>query len=154
MLRRRPLTVALVSAGLLAAVGIGTASLLTVPPAGWTTGDITTGASRDYPDLVSHRYDMPVDNTTLFAAEAARRLPRGRVVITDPAHGIVRAEVRRTFPIPITDDVTMTVVPDGDGSRVMIRSRSRNDKADLGANARHIRDLQAAMDARLPQATN
>jgi uncharacterized protein (DUF1499 family) len=94
---------------------------------------------------------MPVDNTAVFAAEAARRLPGWRIADTDRAHGIVRAEVRRTFPRPGIDDVRITVVPDGGGSRVTIRSRSRKGAADPGANARHIRDLQAAMDARLPE---
>jgi hypothetical protein len=92
-----------------------------------------------------------VDNTTVFAAEAARRLPGWRVTDTDRANGIVRAQVRRIFPLPGTDDVVITVVPEGSGSRVTIRSHSRGGSADPGANARHIRDLQAAMDARLPE---
>jgi fatty-acyl-CoA synthase len=95
---------------------------------------------------------MPVNNTTLFASEAVRRLPGWRVLATDPASGIVRAEARRAFPFPASDEVTVTVTPDGNGARVVIRSRSRVGKADLGENARHIRALQAAMDQRLPPA--
>ena len=61
------------------------------------------------------------------------------------------------MPVPgglFTDDLTVTVSPEGNNSRVVIRSHSRVGRADLGMNARHIRKLQAAMDDKLPVAQN
>jgi uncharacterized protein (DUF1499 family) len=40
------------------------------------------------------------------------------------------------------DDVTMTVTPEGDRTKVVVRSHSRIGKGDLGTNARRIRRFQ------------
>ena len=122
-----------------------------VPPAGWTSNDVTTGQHPGYPDLVSHRYDMSVANTTIFAAEAAHRLG-WQVTRTDANAGTMEAVVT-VVPIPFKDDVTVTVTPDDKDPQyavVTIRSHSRIGGADLGENARHIRALQAWMDDKLP----
>ncbi|HVK04101.1 MAG TPA: DUF1499 domain-containing protein [Armatimonadaceae bacterium] len=129
-----------------------TGAVLNVPVAGWTTYDVTTGEHPGYPDLVTRRYDASVENATQFAAAAATRLPRWKVVETRPAAGTMRAEVRRALPV-FTDDVTVTITRDGDAAAVRIRSRSRVGLGDLGENARHIRALQRAMDDKLPLAS-
>ncbi|GAB4462367.1 MAG: hypothetical protein OHK0029_29080 [Armatimonadaceae bacterium] len=138
--------IGLSAAGIFAAVQM-------VPPAGWSSNDVTTGKHPGYPDLHPHRYDMSVNHTTIFAAEAARRLG-WEVTRTDPQAGIVEAVVT-VKPIPFKDDVTVTVTPDdtsgGKYTMVTIHSRSRVGSGDLGENARHIRALQAAMDDKLPR---
>ena len=44
------------------------------------------------------------------------------------------------------DDVVVRVRPDGLGSIVDVRSKSRDGRSDLGANADRIRAFQAAFD--------
>ncbi len=51
-----------------------------------------------------------------------------------------------------TDDLTVTIAPDGSGSRVDVRSASRVGQGDFGENARHIRQLLSVLDARLHRA--
>ena len=129
-----------------------TSAALLVPHAGWTTHDVTTGQSADYPDLQTHDYDASPPNALAVAAAEASRLPGWKAVHRDPVRGTLDAEVRRLGSF-FTDDVTVSVTPtgaNGDSARVSIRSRSRGGGGDLGANARHIRALQAAMDGRLP----
>lgn len=134
------------------ALGIGTIAALVVylPPAGWTTNDVTTGKHPGYPDIVTHHYDMSVDHTTTFAAEAIRRIPGGHVKSLDAVHGQVTGEAT-VLGTPFIDDVTITVTPEGSHSAVEIRSHSRVGKGDLGVNATRIRAIQALMDDKLPR---
>ena len=80
--------------------------------------------------------------------EAAGGVPRWKVVRSDRAARRVDVEVR-TALFGFVDDLTATVEPAGDGSRVIIRSRSRVGRGDLGENARHIKALQRRMDRML-----
>jgi uncharacterized protein (DUF1499 family) len=141
----------IVAVGVALLIGLVVAAVVYVPSAGWTTNDVQTGKHPGYPDIVPHQYDMTIAHTTQFAAEAARRLG-WEVKRTDPQAGEVEAVVT-VFPIPFKDDVTVKVVESSGGkhSEVHIHSRSRVGSGDLGENARHIRALQAAMDAKLPR---
>lgn len=125
-----------------------TGAVLLVPLSGWTTNDVTTGIHMGYPDLQPRIYDASVSNTTQFASAAATRQKGWKVLRTEPEKGNVEVEVPSG---PFTDDLTVTITPEGEGSRVVIRSRSRVGIGDLGANARHIRTLQTAMDDKLPR---
>lgn len=138
---------------------LGVAVLAAVPaalfvPRAWLTGnDVTTGKHPGYPELQPRRYDFPPDQTITFVAAAAARIPRWRTVSLDREAGVVEIAVRTAIG-GFTDDVTVRVTPIGersDSSLVVIRSRSRVGRADLGENARHIRALQAIMDERLPR---
>lgn len=135
--------------GVVAAAAVGmSAALVWLPRAGWSTNDVTTGASVDYPDLLSHVYDMPPDQTLQVTAAVATRLPNWTVKETDLASGVLRAEAKTPLGL-FTDDVTVSAVAEGSYTKVIIRSHSRVGKADLGVNARNIRALQAAMDRQL-----
>lgn len=126
-------------------------AILYVPPSGWTSNDITTGKHPGYPNLVSHIYDMSVDNTTMFASEAARR-SGWAVKRTDVQAGAVEA-VATIVPLLSESEIEVTITPSPDNPRhsvATIRSHSRMGGGDLGANAYHIRTLQAAMDDKLP----
>ena len=123
--------------------------------AGWanrrifTVNDITTGESSAYPELRSRVY-YAEPAQVLNAAEQAIRTPAplaGRP--SGYRNNALDAEVRT--PIGgYTDDVTVYLTPLGGGqTRAVIRSHSRVGKGDLGQNATHIRELQAAMDRRL-----
>jgi uncharacterized protein (DUF1499 family) len=86
----------------------------------------------------------------VFAAAraACADVPRLRVVREDAARGTIDAE-HRTLVIRFVDDVTITIVPDRTGSRIVIRSKSRLGRGDFGQNARTIRELQRAIDRRV-----
>jgi uncharacterized protein (DUF1499 family) len=119
-----------------------------IPPAGWTTNDITTSAAPDYPDLTSRVYDMAPAQTIEVAAAVATQKLGWKIVQSNLAGGVLSAEAKTPLGL-FTDDVIVTVTPKGDNSLVTIRSHSRVGRADLGENARHIRALQAAMDGQL-----
>ncbi|MES2461913.1 MAG: DUF1499 domain-containing protein [Armatimonadota bacterium] len=124
-----------------------------VPAAGWRINDVTTGETKEYPELQSRIYDSTPENTTLFAAAAASRLTRWKVIRTDRVTHTVICEVKTPLNL-FTDDVTIRIEPFGpskDASRVQIHSRSRVGRSDLGQNAQHIRELQSAMDEKLPR---
>ena len=141
----------LIVLGLLGLVGAVVAAVA-VPPTGWTSNDVTTGQHQGYPDLQSIRYDVDKRAATLLAAGAAQRIPGWTVKRTLPDEGIMEAEVAvPAFARVFTDDVTVTVTEENNASVVRIRSRSRVGRGDMGENARHIRALQAAMNAKLPR---
>lgn len=130
-----------------------TTAIFYVPTAGWLSNDVTTGQHPGYPDLQPRKYDSSPTNTLQFAAAAATNIRNWKVIKRDETKGTVQIEVRTAIPV-FTDDLTVLVAPtgaNGDSSLVTIRSKSRVGKGDLGANARHIRALQAAMDDKLPR---
>jgi uncharacterized protein (DUF1499 family) len=45
------------------------------------------------------------------------------------------------------DDIVVRIRPDGAGSRIDIRSKSRDGESDLGVNARRIREFIARLKA-------
>jgi uncharacterized protein (DUF1499 family) len=129
------------------------AAIRYVPAAGWRISDVTTSATAEYPELQSRLYDSAPENTTILTAAAAAMLPQWKVLRTEPSAHRVVCEVTSSFGLT-TDDVTISVEPfgpKGNLSRVQIHSRSRFGKADLGQNAQHIRDLQTAMDDKVPR---
>lgn len=127
------------------------AAIRYVPAAGWTTSEVTTGASAAYPELQSRLYDSAPLNATLVTAAVATRLPGWKVRRTDTHGYVVEAEAGA---LGLTmDEITVRIEPvgpKGQDSRVVIRSRTRFGPSDLGRGATHIRDLQAAMDDKLP----
>ena len=138
----------LAAAGVIAAaVGVG----------GWAwinrrwflVNDITTGENAEYPELRSRVYYADPADALSAAGQAIRSMRHWRVVHVDDENGALDAEVETTVG-KFLDDVTLYIQPHGIGQiRVVIRSRSRQGRGDLGQNAQHIRDLQSAMDARL-----
>jgi uncharacterized protein (DUF1499 family) len=90
-----------------------------------------------YPDLAPLRVAQPPAEAFAAAAGAARGLG-WEIVREDAAAGVLEAtDTTRVFRF--VDDVVVRVRPDGDGSRVDLRSKSRDGKGDLGANAARIR---------------
>lgn len=129
--------------GPVAALVIGAGVVLATrwPP----INDVTTGETPEYPDLQPARY--AADPASVFAAarsvgeqEMGWRLTRG-----DSGEG--RLEAVAHVPLtPFRDDVTVRVEPAEGGSRVIVRSRSRVGRSDLGVNARRIRAFLRALD--------
>jgi len=91
-----------------------------------------------YPDLKPlGRNDAP-ESAFDAAVAAARRMSRWNIIATDAAARVVEA-VATTGLLRFKDDVVVEVRPNGSGSAVHVRSKSRAGKGDLGANAARIR---------------
>jgi uncharacterized protein (DUF1499 family) len=107
-----------------------------------------------YPDIETVELDVPAQR----AFEVVMRLVAKRkwLVIDErapqPPRGVGHVEaVARTPIMGFREDVSIRVTPDGDGSRVDIRSASRYFENDLGSNAARISrlmdDLNTAADS-------
>ena len=118
-----------------------------------------------YPDVETVELDVPVEQ----AFDVTRQIIAKRkwLVIDErppqPPRRIGRIEaVARTLIMGFREDVSIRVTPDGEGSRVDIRSSSRYFESDLGSNAARISklidDINSAVDiagvkpAKKPQA--
>jgi uncharacterized protein (DUF1499 family) len=117
------------------------------PPAlaGKPIADLQQGA---YPDLAPLAVAVPPAQA-FEAAQAAMQAEGLTVVNADAAAGIVEG-FAETFWFGFKDDVVIRVRPGAQGSVVDFRSVSRVGLSDLGANAKRIRKLQAAVKAKLP----
>jgi uncharacterized protein (DUF1499 family) len=107
-----------------------------------------------YPDIEPVQLEIPVDRAYAIALRLVNR--RKWLVIDErspqPPRGIGRIEaVARTPIMGFREDVSIRVSPDGEDSRVDIRSSSRYFESDLGSNAarisKFIDDLNTAADA-------
>ncbi|MEQ9437046.1 DUF1499 domain-containing protein [Hyphomonas sp.] len=88
-------------------------------------------------------YDMAF-NAALEAVDA-----RGWAIVTsDIESGSIEA-TQSSFWFDFKDDVLIRVMPEGDGSRIDVRSVSRVGLSDLGANAKRVRDLLDEIEVRL-----
>ncbi len=111
--------------------------------------DVTTGDSAAYPKLRSRVYYAEVAPAMAAAEQALARLPGWTLKSRDAQNDILEAQAQ-TPPGLFTDDVTLYFFALGHGqTRVTLRARARLGVGDLGRNAAHIRQMQAAMDARL-----
>jgi uncharacterized protein (DUF1499 family) len=106
-----------------------------------------------YPDIEPVDLDVPVQRA--YEITLALVTKRKWLVIDErapqPPRRIGRIEaVARTPIMGFREDVSIRVTPDGDGSRVDIRSSSRYFESDLGSNASRvtklIEDINTAVD--------
>ncbi|MDA9444956.1 hypothetical protein XH98_39060 [Bradyrhizobium sp. CCBAU 51745] len=107
-----------------------------------------------YPDIEPIELEIPVDRAYAIARQLV--IKRKWTVIDErepqPPRRMGRIEaVARTPIMGFREDVSIRVVPDGDDSRVDIRSASRYFDSDLGSNAarvtKFIDDLNTAAEA-------
>lgn len=107
-----------------------------------------------YPDIEPIEIEIPVDRAYAIARQLV--IKRKWTVIDErepqPPRRVGRIEaVARTPIMGFREDISIRVVPDGDDSRVDIRSASRYFESDLGSNAarvtKFIDDLNTAADA-------
>lgn len=102
-----------------------------------------------YPDLAP--LTLPTAPPAVF--EQALQLVQARgwtVVGSDAAEGRIEA-VATSRLFGFVDEVTIRIAPEGSGSRVDMRSRSRLGQIDRGTNARRIRTWLADLRARTQQ---
>lgn len=107
-----------------------------------------------YPDVEPIELEIPVDRAYAIALQLVNK--RKWLVIDErapqPPRRIGRIEAVARSPIMgFREDVSIRVVPNGDDSRIDIRSASRYFESDLGSNAarvtKFIDDLNTAADA-------
>ena len=101
-----------------------------------------------YPDLAPVTVRLPPADAFKRALAAAQAMPGWTIVTTDPAGGRIEADQRTRF-MGFTDDVVIRVAPDGAGSRIDIRSVSRQGISDFGVNAKRIRAYEEALKQQL-----
>jgi hypothetical protein len=96
-----------------------------------------------YPDLEPLR--LAAAPSAAYAAAVATAESMGwEIVARDPGRGRFDAQSVSSL-FRFVDDITVRVQPDGSGSRIDMRSKSRDGRSDMGANAKRIRAYFAAL---------
>jgi len=111
--------------------------------------DVETGRTPEYPDLQPRQYAASVDAVSKAVQGAIEELPGWTVV--GSGKGPEGAFVSAVHEIPVLrfkDDVTVKIRREGGRTTLSARSHSRSLDWDFGQNARNLRELLAAVDAR------
>jgi uncharacterized protein (DUF1499 family) len=96
-----------------------------------------------YPDIAPATLPLPPAQGFERALAAAQAM-RWTILASDPKTGRIEAsETTRYFGF--TDDIVIRVTPDGAGSRIDIRSHSRQGRGDFGVNVARVRKYLAAL---------
>ncbi|HZS06351.1 MAG TPA: DUF1499 domain-containing protein [Blastocatellia bacterium] len=109
--------------------------------------DVETGETPQYPDLQPQYFKEPPYRVYDAALAVARDLGWQQIE-EDRGNGEINA-VDITLIFRFRDDIKITIKPEGAGTVVNVRSRSRVGKGDFGTNARRIRRFQAELAKRL-----
>lgn len=124
--------------------------------AGWAftawprLNDVETGRTPEYPDLQPRQYRAAPDKVAEAVKACVAELPRWKLVGSGSGPGGTELSVTHTTRLlRFDDDVHVKLKAEGGGTRVSVRSRSRVGRYDFGQNARNIRELLQALDARL-----
>jgi uncharacterized protein (DUF1499 family) len=101
-----------------------------------------------YADIAPVKTALPPADAFKRALATAQSMSGWTVTASDPASGRIEAKQSTTF-FGFTDDFVIRVSGDGSGSRVDMRSESRQGRSDFGVNAQRIRTYMAALKAQL-----
>lgn len=101
-----------------------------------------------YPDVAPLRTALPPAEAFKRALAAAAGMSGWTIVRSDPAAGTIEGSQRTLF-MGFTDDFVVRISADGVGSRIDMRSESRQGQSDFGVNAGRIRAYLAALKPRL-----
>jgi len=101
-----------------------------------------------YPDLAPLTTTLPPARAFAEALEVAKSMPGWTIVAADANAGRIEAS-EQTRWFRFTDDVVIRVVGDGAGSRIDMRSTSRQGRSDYGVNAARIRAYMGALRKRI-----
>jgi len=117
-------------------------------PVAYEGSEVAALQKAAYPDLAPATTALAPDEAFRRALAAAREMPGWTIVAADAATGRLEAnETSRWFGF--TDDIVIRVAADGAGSRIDMRSVSRQGRSDFGVNARRIRAYMAALRPRI-----
>lgn len=101
-----------------------------------------------YPEIVPVTTALPPPEAYAVALAVARSMPGWIDVTAEPEPWRIEAS-QVSFWMRFTDDVSTRVSPDGTGSRIDVRSVSRQGRGDFGVNARRVLAYADALKARL-----
>jgi len=97
-----------------------------------------------YPDLAPLQAAAPPDEEFKHVEAAARQMPTWEITRSDSAaHTLEGVDTTKLFHFQ--DDFVIEVRPQGSGSIVQMRSKSRDGKGDIGANAARIKAFFAKL---------
>jgi fatty-acyl-CoA synthase len=105
----------------------------------WSGMSFAEAQAKFYDGLKPLKVKQGVPETTLAASTAAKRLGWD-VMLENPPDGLVEAVYHSPW-YGLVYDIAVRVVPDGAGSRVDVRSTSRDAVNDLGENAAQVKQL-------------
>ena len=101
-----------------------------------------------YPDLATLHFAQPPVAVFHAVLETARETPGWEVVLADSTAGRIEATATTRW-FRFKDDVAIRIRPEGAGSAVDLRSRSRVGRSDVGANAERIQEFSEELVRRL-----
>jgi len=117
-------------------------------PAAYEGAELARQQQAAYPDLAPIESGLAPGVAFDRALAAAEAMHGWRIVAKDTAAGRIEAsETSRWFGF--TDDIVIRVAAAGNGSRIDMRSLSRQGRSDFGVNAARIRSYMAAVKASL-----
>jgi uncharacterized protein (DUF1499 family) len=106
--------------------------------------DFAAKQATGYPNLAARTLMLDPGLAMERARTALEALPGTKVIDVDVDGGRIEAvSISRVFGF--VDDVVVRVRPEGKGSRIDMRSKSRDGKGDLGANAARIESFMLAL---------
>jgi hypothetical protein len=108
--------------------------------------DVTTGQTKEYPDLQDKSYATSETRVAEAAKTAVARLSGWTFKGAGTGPGGFALQAERKDRLGFVYEVTVRMQREGGRTRVRVRSRSRTGKIDFGQNARNIRELLAALD--------
>jgi len=129
--------------------------LLLIAGAAWAffawprINDVTTGQTPAYPELEDGSYAASEDRVARAVQDAIADLPRWTLQGSGKGPGGVSLQALRKTRMGFVDEVTIRIRREGGRTLVKVRSRSRTGQIDFGQNARNIRELFAALDAKV-----
>jgi uncharacterized protein (DUF1499 family) len=104
---------------------------------------VATLQRTSYPDVAPAILPVPLDEAFIRALAAAQEAG-WQIVTADKGTGRIEATDTTTW-FGFTDDIVVRLTPWGAGTRVDIRSVSRDREHDMGTNVRRIRRYLAAL---------
>ncbi len=116
-------------------------------PSEYAGAETAAEQHRAFPDIQPLLIGKPAD--VVFASAKEVVADRGWTLVdASEADGRIEATAETGW-VRFKDDVVIRIRPDGAGTRIDVRSKSRVGRGDMGVNARRVRNYLHALQARL-----
>ena len=122
---------------------VAIAALLPERDYAYPGADFTRAQHAAYPDVRSILVSLSPEQALVAAHESAEGLGWDIVAVDSEAYRIEASETTAVFRF--VDDIVIRIRPTAEGSRIDIRSKSRDGRGDVGANAARIRRFRSAV---------
>lgn len=117
-------------------------------PVAYGGPDLAKQQQAAYPDVAPLSSAVSADEAFKRALATAQGMSRWTIAKSDPATRTIEGSERTLF-MGFTDDFVIRVSADGSGSRIDMRSVSRQGISDFGVNAKRIRAYMEALKPNL-----